>query len=379
MVALGSALSAMGNSFRYIAIMALITQGVDSKTGVLRVALLTAAALLPNVAVGRRAGIIVQKIGAKRTLILAETGRALLTLAFPIFPFAGMLIVNVCFSLFSALYAAGFGSFVPTIVSDRGLVRGNSVMGVAQQAAGILGPALAGWTVAGFGTRAPFYVDSVSFLINAMVFAFTRSTGKASDSEAETNREDNHRLPPSAAKMMWAAGIGSFCGMLAGVAFPVLFLQYLRLGIGTFGTLMSINACGAIFMGIFLGTRKGLRASYSHFYAGMGGVGVAMLIIGVAKFLWLTSFALFLGGLGNGAIDVVFPTLLQNRLKPSVLPIAFGVANAWQRGGQMLALLLSTALSQELPVQVLLVVGAVGYLSMVVVGMGSLRGQSDWK
>ncbi len=336
---------------------------------------MTAAALLPNVVVGRMAGIIVQTFGPKRTLILAETGRALLTLAFPIVPFTGMFIVNICFSLFSALYASAFGAFVPTIVSDHGLLKGNSLIRIAQQAAWILGPALAGWAVVGFGTRAPFFVDSFSFLINAMIFAFAHSNGTEIDSEEEKNREVNHRLPPSATRVIWASGIGSFCGMLAGVAFPVLFLQYLRLGIGTFGTLMSINALGALFMGIFLGTCKGLRASYSQFYAGMGGVGITMLIIAMAKFLWLTSVAWLIGGFGNGTIDIIFPTLLQNGLKPSVLPMAFGAATAWQRGGQMLGLLLTTAVSQVLPVQVLWVVGAVGYLSIAAIGMGNLRGR----
>jgi hypothetical protein len=71
-VALASAISAIGNSFRYIAVMALITREADASTSISRIAILTAAALVPNVLIGRWTGLVVRKIGSKRALLIAE-------------------------------------------------------------------------------------------------------------------------------------------------------------------------------------------------------------------------------------------------------------------------------------------------------------------
>ncbi len=110
-------------------------------------------------------------------------------------------------------------------------------------------------------------------------------------------------------------------------------------------------------------------------YLGMTAVACAMLTIGLTGNLWLCALALLVGGMGNGASEITFSTLIQSKLSSTDVPVAFGLSNAWGRAGQLLGLLLTSVMVMRFPMRVVLLSGAVGY--GVAIGFGVWRARGD--
>ena len=121
---------------------------------------------------------ILDIINMKKFLINSQIIQAVLILIIPLLHSLSALevyhimIIIPIISLINQLVYPGQISLLPKILSEDELVAANSLMTMAYQGSNAIFDTLAGIMIAAFGFMAAFYIDSVTFMITAILFTF---------------------------------------------------------------------------------------------------------------------------------------------------------------------------------------------------------------
>ena len=166
---LGQTISFIGDYFYWLAIPIMVERLTGSS---LLVGLSVISSALPMLVLGPVAGVFVDRWDRKRTMIVSDVVRAslvliCLTVRTPdqiwIYYVVAFLMSSVSRFFFPAQNAA-----LPLIVRDRDdLLAANGLMQIVQTLGLLIGPALAGFSIALWGEQVAFLVDSATFLASA--------------------------------------------------------------------------------------------------------------------------------------------------------------------------------------------------------------------
>ncbi len=162
--------SALGSQMTFLALPWFVLETTGSPT---RMSVVLAVELLPVAILGIPSGALVQRLGARNTMLLGDLARAPLILSIPLLHAAGWLsfpLLLVIVALVGVFIAPCFASqrlVLPEILGDdeRLVSQANAVVEGAQRATALLGPALAGVLIATIGATSVLYVDAASFLV----------------------------------------------------------------------------------------------------------------------------------------------------------------------------------------------------------------------
>lgn len=119
---------------------------------------------------------ILDKINMKKFLIQSQLIQAILILIIPALYYLEKLnvyhimIIMPIISLINQLVYPGQISLLPKILSEKELVKGNSLMTMAYQGSNAIFDTLAGFIISIFGFMTAFYTDSVSFMLTGLLF-----------------------------------------------------------------------------------------------------------------------------------------------------------------------------------------------------------------
>lgn len=119
---------------------------------------------------------ILDKINMKKFLIQSQLIQAILILIIPALYYLEKLnvyhimIIMPIISLINQLIYPGQISLLPKILSEKELVKGNSLMTMAYQGSNAIFDTLAGFIISIFGFMTAFYTDSVSFMLTGLLF-----------------------------------------------------------------------------------------------------------------------------------------------------------------------------------------------------------------
>lgn len=119
---------------------------------------------------------ILDKINMKKFLIQSQLVQSILILIIPALYYLEKLnvyyimIIMPIISLINQLVYPGQISILPKILSEKELVKGNSLMTMAYQGSNAIFDTLAGFIISIFGFMTAFYADSVSFMLTGLLF-----------------------------------------------------------------------------------------------------------------------------------------------------------------------------------------------------------------
>ncbi|MGB6454693.1 MAG: MFS transporter [Streptosporangiaceae bacterium] len=280
-------------------------------------------------------GVLADKLGPRRIMLIADTVRAIL---------AGLLVL-VAARHVTALavlgpiavgLGAGEGLFLPAassimpslLVTDR-LAAGNAINMAALQSGSVLGPVLGGAMVAAGGSVPAFAVDAASFAVSAVTLALIRLSRAATTLPATAEPAATDAASPPASPVEAAPGLWQFLRrerllkllMLvtlvanfgaAGtfeVAAPTL--AHARWGAGGYGALLACIGAGTV-----AGTLAAATASRLRRPAVAAGLALLLCAAGIAAIPFLgglpgAAAAALLLGVGLGFGNTVLITLVQ--------------------------------------------------------------------
>lgn len=169
-------LSALGDSFSYVAIPLLVLHSTGS---IVQMGLVTGLTGVASIVTGLFAGVIADRMDRRRLLMAADAARCLLYAVIPLVWFFATpiwLIYTVVplAGVFSMLFRVAYVTLVPAIVTPGQITKANGHLFGTYAVASAAGPTLAGFVASAFGPATAIGIDSVTFAVSAVGILFVR-------------------------------------------------------------------------------------------------------------------------------------------------------------------------------------------------------------
>jgi predicted MFS family arabinose efflux permease len=316
----GQAISESGNWIATIAIWGFASFRFDVGAGDL--ALLFVVLSVPGALVGPLLGVPIDRLGPRRTLLLANllgvVDALLLTQANS---YTAIIVLALPLGLIEALATASLDAIPPRLVPDQQLVTANALLGGAQDVAIVIGPLVAAAVNAQWGLEGAFLADAATFLVGALVALRIRvePVPRPVDGDEDvtsTWRElrDGVSLARRTRGLRWTLGVAG-CVYLLWAVFGVLEPLYVRDVLGgtdaMFALLQTVFGVGLVLTGLALAV-VGDRVARPRYVA------LAMIVSGLTAALYLGTeseivafVGVFLWGVDTAFFFVPTRTLLQ--------------------------------------------------------------------
>lgn len=176
LVWLGQVVSQLGDWLNTIAVYTLVLQMTGSSGGA--VGLVLVARFLPSVVLGPLAGVVADRFSRRRVMIVSDLLRALVVLGFLLVRGPEHLWLVYALTVgqlaLSTFFEPARTAAIPSIVSERELVPANAISSVTWSAMLTLGAAVGGEITTLFGARAAFVLDSLTYVLSALLIAAVR-------------------------------------------------------------------------------------------------------------------------------------------------------------------------------------------------------------
>lgn len=314
----GQAISESGNWIATIAIWGFASFQYDVGPGDL--ALLFVVLSVPGALLGPLLGVPIDRLGPRRTLLLANLLGVVDALALTqANSYRTIILLALPLGLIEALATASLDAVPPRLVPDDQLVRANALLGGAQDLAIVVGPLAAAAVNASWGLEGAFLADAATFLVGALVAlrisvaAVPRADGEHARSTWRELRA-GMTLARRTAGLRWTLTVAGAVYLLW-AAFGVLEPLYVRDVLGgsdaTFALLQTVFGVGLVLTGLVLAV-VGDRVARPRYVA------LAMIVSGATAALYLGTSSevvafvgVFLWGVDTAFFFVPTRTLLQ--------------------------------------------------------------------
>lgn len=337
-------ISLTGNIFANIAIPWLVLQSTGSaaQTGVTGF-----FTILPVVLAGLLGGTLIDRIGYKRTSILADLLSGASVLLIPLLyhtvglPFWPLMVLVFLGGLFDAPGSTARDAMLPELAAQAGMPieRATSISHVVERSARMAGAPLAGLLISLVGTVNVLWVDAASFLVCAWMVAFLvpysqaaqASAGKSSyfaDLKSGWRFMVGDQLLLAIVIMIMLTNLmdAAFGGVVLPVYVNQVFGSALNLGL-----LIAMGGAGAVAGGLIFAAVGHKFSRYYVFILGFMLTALRFVVFYLQPpFAWMLA-GVFLCSLGAGPINPIIGTVEFERIPANMRGRVFGVitAGAW--------------------------------------------------
>jgi MFS family permease len=346
MLTAGSTVSLFGDGFFFVALAWQVYAISNVPTAL---SIVGVAWTLPSVIFLLIGGALADRYDRRRLMIGADIIRALAIGAMGVLSVAGVIeIWHICVLIAfvgvgDAFFNPASTAIIPDLVPDEGLPQANSLRATLQPLMmRLIGPAVAGFVVAGLGSGVAFLVDASTFIVSAFAVLLVRKRPMHVDPGAHGVRQTVRQVREGLGFVrrtpwLWATLLSAMLSLLVfygPVETLVPFLVKNRLGLGpeSLGVLFAVGGIGAIVTGVALGERGLPRKRITVMYASWS-IGVALMAIyGVMTELWqaliVTFFIHSLFQIGQVIWVTLLQTLVPRRLLGRVTSVDWLVSTA---------------------------------------------------
>jgi len=314
----GQGASALGDAVSFTAVPLLVFGLTGSG---LAMGLVGALQTLPDFVLGLPIGALADRWDRRRLMMLADSGRALLTACIPLAYLAGLPVMPVVYLVMFPLNAlrvafmAGWTASVPILVGPTRIGAGSSTIEAVANLGFIVGPALAGVAVGLVGPGPTIAIDALSFAISAasltLVRRSLRSVSTAPRRHLASEMLDGVRFLAGEHTLRMVLFFYAATALCTAAIIPALTIYVegqLGLGAVIFGLILSAYSVGAV-IGALAGTRL-MRGSLAPLLLGGAAVTGVLLVVLALVGLPVVLIATALGaGVSQSLITVSYVTL----------------------------------------------------------------------
>lgn len=340
---LGGLISMIGDWVLYAALPFYVYQQTGST---LASAALVASEVLPYLLFGSIAGVFVDRWDRKRIMVVSnvlQTIVVLLLVLILIQPSEWLWVAYVV-SFTQTTVATFFGpaenALLPKLVGDEHLVAANSLNALNNNVARLVGPPIGGTLLAVIGLHGVIIVDSVSFLIAALLIALISAQSRpVQDAVTGASVAKNKwlrfweewleglkliRRERAIATLFFVLVLTSFGGIMFDPLYPPFVEEVLKAGPEGFGWLLTIQAVGGLIGGIVVGRFGSALPVISLVGWGSIAAGLLLLVQFNVPLLTVALGTAFLVGIPSAANRVGFQTIFQRTVPDRYMGRASG-------------------------------------------------------
>ncbi|NSL50212.1 MFS transporter [Calidifontibacillus erzurumensis] len=342
---LAQMISSIGDWLSLVAVVTLA--GLKWNASPLEVSMLFLCLAAPMALFGPISGIAADRFNRKTLMVLSDMFRAglilLLANAHTIW------IVYIClFAIgsFSSVFIPAKNGQLKQIVSDHEMKSAMSISSIIDSCTKVLGPLLSGIFVAAFGTKPVFYIDSLTFVISAILLLLLPTTVRSplGKNHVEKNIKTSFRTDFSIGFSYMKTNKFLFIGMvflgtsllliqLADSQLIVLIRELPDASPDLFGYLVTGSGIGMFFSGLLL-TKKTDYSSLPLMIIGFLGLGASFGSMALFTFLnthlsivWMPILG-FLAGFSTNLIFVPYYASVQIETPVYMTGRVFGVIHS---------------------------------------------------
>jgi MFS family permease len=343
----GQAISVIGTWMQRVGQAWLVLQLTHSAVAV---GILALAQFMPFTVFGLFAGVIVDRLDARRLVIATQTAQMTLASVLAGIAMAGLVqawhvyVVAALLGVTQVLDAPGRQALTYAMVGPAELPNAIALNSSVFNGARIFGPALGGVLIAAVGASVAFAANAASYLaVLASLLAMRRDELHVVERVARSTflhgvREGLAYVRHSrrAGVVLTLVGLVSLFSVNLNVLLPIFAKRTLESGADTYGLLASVFGAGAL-VGALATAALG-RASLKLLLLGTAGYGVSELLLAPQQSLGLALVLLFLAGVCFTTWSSNANTLLQleapDHLRGRVIGLFyFGFAGSGSLGG----------------------------------------------
>ncbi|OJU84417.1 MAG: MFS transporter [Solirubrobacterales bacterium 70-9] len=260
----GQAVSLVGTWMQSVALVWLVLELTGSGT---LLGVVVAVQFLPVLVFGAYAGLVVDRVGKRRLLLLTQSAMAALALALGLLTVSGAMTLSlvfvfaVLFGLVNAFDNPARQAFVIEMVGDDRLQNAVSLNSAMVNASRAVGPAVAGGLIAIVGVGVCFLINAGSFLAVLLALGAMRvdelRPSEPVPREAGQLREGLRyvRLTPGLfVPLLMMALVGTLAYEFQ-VVLPLFARETLHGGAETFGLMTAAMGIGAVGGGLYVASR----------------------------------------------------------------------------------------------------------------------------
>lgn len=374
-----NAISMVGNVLTMIAIpwFVLQTTGSATQTGITGF-----FSILPVVLAGLFGGALVDRLGYKRTSIIADLASGVTVALIPIMYFTvglqfWQLMVLVFFgALLDTPGSTARSALVPELAELAGMPieRATSLNQIVERSSRLLGAPLAGLLIAMMSTANVLWLDAISFFISAGLVALLIRTPRIKLPEAARHayfvelrdglkflRRDQLLLAITFTIMLTNGLDAAFSSVVRPVYVDQVWGSAFDLGI-----LIAANAAGAIIGAIIYGAIGHRLPRHATFVTMFMLTGLRFWIMALYPSLAIVLIFTFISSFGAGPLNPIIDAVEYERIPPHMRGRVFGVITAGAWAAMPLGTLLGGIFTEQLGVQTILIVLGVTYLIVTV-------------
>jgi MFS family permease len=326
----GMTVSLLGDG---IFLVAMAWQAYDLWNAPAALSILGIGMTVPTIAFLLPAGILSDRLDRRLVMLWADIGRAFVigTLAVlaltDLLTFWQLVVVVAFYGVGTAFFTPAFEAVVPDVVPAGDLPAANSLdQFVRPIALRLVGPALGGVMVAGFGAGTAFAFDAVSFAASTLAIWSIHPPRHERSPESESPVAAMKEGLRFVARRVWlwgtllSAAIAylAFLGP-AEVLLPYVVKNELHASAGDLGLVFAAGGVGAVGAAVFMGQRGHPRKDVTIMYATWTLATLAVAGYGLATASWQLMIACLLFNALETAGTIVWATIKQRHVPASML------------------------------------------------------------
>jgi MFS family permease len=372
-------LSAFGTQMTMLALPWLVLQSTGSAT---RTGLVFAVQLLPMALLGFLGGEVIQRLGARHTMIISDLVRAPVLALIPVLVvadalhFGYLLAIVALVGIFGVPYYASQRILAIELIGteDRAVTRANSVLEGIANIAAFSGPATAGALITVFGAERIIWVNVATYLVSGVLLALF------------VPRADPSGPAPSRVRGVWAGlrrllddpflGRTAISTVLFGfvlrvlwIALPLLAFQRFDADARVGGLLVSASGAGALAgsLATYLVSTRVAPARLAVAAVVLLALPLWVLVLPVPLPVLVGAVALSSAAvpLSNAPYFSMLATRVSAEFRPKVLQTVITVSNMAGPLGLLLAGLLTDRLGVRMTLLVVAVIGTCATVNFI--------------
>lgn len=324
----GRSISVIGDGFYSVALILAVLQSTHSVTSGATVLI---AGTIPVIALTLIGGTLGDRFPRNRIMLASDLVRSATQFAMAVLlvhsaaPVWALIVTQLIYGAGAAFFDPASTGLLPDLVPSEDVPLANSALQLVSNCALVLGPALAGITIAITGAAPAIIVDAVSFLISALCLAFVSVPPVVSAGERPSAFVQLRTGFIELRKRRWVTITACYLGLLT-FAFnapifvlgPVVALS--RLG-GAWAWSMLLTVFGS---GLICGSLVALRVLRTRrplVWAYLGNLAVVplLLLLGTSHSVWLIAASSACAGVSVSIFAITYPTLLQQTIPKETL------------------------------------------------------------
>jgi MFS family permease len=381
---LGQIISQLGDRLGQMALIGLVY--LRSPGSTIEIAKILSFTIIPVFLIGPIAGVYVDRWDRRRTMYICDLLRAALILIIPLFLFKTKslaltyLLIFIIFCI-GRFFVPAKLSVIPELVNNKDLLMANSLVNITGMIAAILGFGISGLVVEWMGAKSGLYLDSLSFLVSALLIFVIATKSRTQVNLKEVGREIVEVIRKSVLQevkegvlyfirkkdIRFASGVIFSLWAALGAIYVVMIVfvqKTLHSATKDLGLLIMFLGLG-LFVGSMIYGRFGQKLSqYKTIFASLVLSGIMLIVFALIisqhpYFLIAAGLSLLLGILIS-PIMIASNTIIHNVSENGMMGKIFSSLEIVMHLGFLLFMFISSILAERIPqAMILVIVGCV--------------------